>query len=110
MRQEWFNPDNGRHYLIELFEDLLGDSILIRRWTGMRRPGNQKMALMASYEEALHQLKVIEDKRRQRGYRPLVAGDMNSLSAGRLRQTLLINRIDECSKSPASMHLRSRPP
>lgn len=25
MRQEWFNPSNGRRYLVELFEDLLGD-------------------------------------------------------------------------------------
>jgi hypothetical protein len=68
MRQEWFNPSNGRRYLIELFEDLLGDWILIRRWMGMRRPGNQKMALMPSYEKALDHIKRIEGKRQKRGY------------------------------------------
>ena len=68
MRQEWFNPANGRRYLIELFEDLLGDWILVRRWSGLRRPGNQKMALMSSYADALQQLKGIENTRMKRGY------------------------------------------
>ena len=68
MRQEWFNPRNGRHYLIELFEDLLGDWILVRRWTGLRRPGNQKIALMTNHVDALRQLKSIENTRRRRGY------------------------------------------
>ena len=69
MRQEWFNPSNGRCYLVELFEDLLGDWVLVRCWAGANRPGNQKMAVMASQADAFHQLKSIEALRRKRGYR-----------------------------------------
>jgi predicted DNA-binding WGR domain protein len=68
MRQEWFNPGNGRRYLIELYEDLLGDWILLRSWSGLHRPGNSKMALMTSHADALQQLKSIEDIRQKRGY------------------------------------------
>lgn len=68
MRQEWFNPSNGRRYLVELFEDLLGDWVLVRRWAGTKRPGNQKMALMVNHADALHHLKSIEVLRRKRGY------------------------------------------
>ena len=57
MRQEWFNPGNGRRYQVELFEDLLGDWVLVRCWAGAKRPGSQKMALMANQAAALHQLK-----------------------------------------------------
>ena len=68
MRQKWFNPENGRSYLVNVFQDLLGDWVMIRRWSGACRTGNQKMAVMPSYAEALHQLKCIEGKRLQRGY------------------------------------------
>jgi hypothetical protein len=66
MRQEWFNPSNGRRYLVELFEDLLGDWVLVRCWAGANRPGNQKMAVIQA--DAFHQLKSIEALRRKRGY------------------------------------------
>ena len=68
LRQEWYNPHNQRRYLAELFEDLLGDWILIRRWWGARRKGNQKMALVASYAEGLEHLANIDSKRKARGY------------------------------------------
>lgn len=68
MRQDWFNPSNGRHYRVELFEDLLGDWVLVRRWAGAKRPGNQKMALMANHAQALQHLKSIEALRKKRGY------------------------------------------
>jgi predicted DNA-binding WGR domain protein len=71
MRQEWFNPSNGRRYLVELFEDLLGDWVLIRRWAGPSRSGNQKIAVMATYDAALSQFRRIEGKRQKRGYRKI---------------------------------------
>jgi len=68
MRQEWFNPHNGRHYLVDLYEDLFGDWILIRRWWGARRTGNQNMAMMPSRADALNEVRNIEVKRRSHGY------------------------------------------
>jgi hypothetical protein len=68
MRQEWFNPMNGRRYQVDVFEDMLGDWVLIRRWSGACRSGNQKMTIAKDYAQALQQLKGIESKRRQRGY------------------------------------------
>jgi hypothetical protein len=68
MRQEWFNPYNGRHYLVDLYEDLFGDWILIRRWWGARRAGNQKTAMMLSHADALNEVRNIEVKRRSHGY------------------------------------------
>jgi len=47
---------------------LLGDWVLVRCWAGANRPGNQKMAVMASQADAFHQLKSIEALRRKRGY------------------------------------------
>jgi hypothetical protein len=68
MHQEWFNPQNGRRYLVSVFQDLLGDWVMIRRWSGTCRSGNQKMTIAHDYADALQQLKGIEGKRRQRGY------------------------------------------
>ena len=68
MRQEWYNPQNERRYLVELFEDLLGDWILVRRWWGVKRRGNQKMALVSSYADGLQHLANIDGKRKARGY------------------------------------------
>jgi hypothetical protein len=68
MHEEWFNPINGRSYLVNVFQDLLGDWVMVRRWSGSCRSGNQKMAVLSSYADALHQLKSIDGKRRQRGY------------------------------------------
>jgi hypothetical protein len=72
MRKEWFNPYNGRRYQVEVFEDLLGDWILLRRWSDFCRAGNQKVVVLASYHDALNQVKSIEGKRRLRGYRPVM--------------------------------------
>jgi hypothetical protein len=68
LRQEWFNPNNGRRYQVEVFQDLLGDWILVRRWSGSCRSGNQKMVVLPSCEVALQQVKSIGGKRRLRGY------------------------------------------
>jgi hypothetical protein len=68
MLQEWYNPQNERRYLAELFEDLFGDWILIRRWWGVKRRGNKKMALVASYADGLKHLANIDSKRQARGY------------------------------------------
>jgi predicted DNA-binding WGR domain protein len=71
MRQEWFNPGNGRRYLVEVYQDLLGDWVLIRRWAGSGRSGNQKMAVLSNYQEAMKQVNGIAGKRRIRGYQPV---------------------------------------
>jgi predicted DNA-binding WGR domain protein len=71
MRQEWFNPGNGRRYLVEVYQDLLGDWVLIRRWAGSGRSGNQKMAVLGNYQEAMKQVNGIAGKRRIRGYQPV---------------------------------------
>jgi len=68
MQQEWYKPDNGRRYLAELVEDLFGDWILIRRWWGAKRKGNQKMALVQSYADGIERLANIDGKRKARGY------------------------------------------
>jgi hypothetical protein len=68
MRQEWINPNNGRHYLVEVYQDLLGDWVLIRRWAGSCRSGNQKMVVLGNFQEAMAQVKGIDGKRRIRGY------------------------------------------
>lgn len=68
MRQDWFNPSNARRYQVEVFQDLLGDWILMRRWSGSQRPGSQKMAVLPSYGDALHQVKRLDGQRRLRGY------------------------------------------
>ena len=72
MRQDWFNPNNGRRYQVEVFQDLLADWILVRRWSGSCRSGNQKMVVLPSYHDALNQVKSIDGKRRLRGYRPVM--------------------------------------
>ena len=68
MRQEWYNPQNERRYLAELFQDLFGDWILIRRWWSAKRKGNQKMALVQSYADGMERLANIDDKRKSHGY------------------------------------------
>jgi hypothetical protein len=68
LRQDWFNPNNGRRYQVEVFQDLLGDWILVRRWSGSCRSGNQKMVVLPSCDDALNQVRSIAGKRRLRGY------------------------------------------
>jgi hypothetical protein len=70
MRKEWFNPSNGRRYQVEVFQDLLGDWILVRHLSGSCRSGNQMMAVLPSCHDALNQVKSIDYKRRPRGYQP----------------------------------------
>lgn len=68
MRRKWHNPCNGRHYQAELYQDLLGDWILIRTWRGDRHRGNEKMAVVASYQDGLDQISRIASIRTRRGY------------------------------------------
>ena len=68
MKQEWFNPSNGRRYKVEVYEDLLGDCVLMRRWEGCYKPGNQKMAVLSNYDAAMKEVQTIETKRRLNGY------------------------------------------
>jgi predicted DNA-binding WGR domain protein len=57
---------------VEVYQDLLGDWVLMRRWAGSCRSGNQKIALFGNCEEAMKQVKGIEGKRLAKGYRHVV--------------------------------------
>ncbi len=81
MRQEWFNPLNGRHYFVEIYQDLLGDWVLMRRWAGSCHSGNHKMAVLGNCEEAMKQVKGIEGKRRVKGYRQVERLEANSTTS-----------------------------
>jgi predicted DNA-binding WGR domain protein len=69
LKWKWHNQSNNRHYQVELFFDLLGDWILIRRWKGIARRGNEKMAVVTSYQDGLNQVSRIDRLRTRRGYR-----------------------------------------
>lgn len=70
MRKQWLNPSNGRHYELHLYQDLLGDWVLLRIWCGKRHRGNAKQSLVPSYQAGLHQVSRIVAVRTRHGYRP----------------------------------------
>lgn len=69
IRKKWHNATNGRHYQADLYRDLFEAWILIRSWRGDRHRGNEKMAVVASYQDGLAQIKRIDSTRTRRGYR-----------------------------------------
>lgn len=69
MRIEWYNSQNGRSYLVDFFEDLLGDWILIRRWRGIKRRGNQKIEFMPNFEAGVAHIDQIHATRVRHGYK-----------------------------------------
>lgn len=68
MRIEWHNSQNGRHYVVYLFEDLLGDWVLLRRWYGSVRRGNHKIVCVKNYADGIIQINTISLKRTRHGY------------------------------------------
>lgn len=68
MRKQWQNTANGRQYTCLLFQDLLGDWVLIRSWHGHKHRGNEKMCVVPSYEDGVLQVGRIERLRTRRGY------------------------------------------
>jgi predicted DNA-binding WGR domain protein len=68
MKKQWQNTANGRQYTCVLYDDILGDWVLIRSWSGHNRRGNEKMAVVASYEDGLDKIGRIEKMRTRRGY------------------------------------------
>ena len=68
IRKHWHNPANGRHYQAHLYQDLLDAWILLRSWRGGRHRGNEKMAVVPSYEDGLAQIHRINSVRTRHGY------------------------------------------
>ena len=68
MRIEWYNPQNERYYLVDLYEDLLGDWIVLRLWRGSARKGNHKIVPAKSYVDGLDQIKDVSARRLRHGY------------------------------------------
>ena len=70
----WIHPEKQRYYSVALVRDLFGDWTLLQCWGGIgSQLGGQRVAWVESYEAGLEQIAAIGKRRRQHGYREVVA-------------------------------------
>lgn len=69
LSKSWFNPKTRRYYRAEIYQDLLGDWVLVRHWGAANsRLGNSKTDVITTYEEGLEKLESIIKQRHKRDY------------------------------------------
>lgn len=67
--QLWIHPQKRRYYRALLYQDLLGDWILLRDWGALdSKLGGMKTELLSSVREGEEKLELIAKRRRQHRY------------------------------------------
>lgn len=68
-RLTWHKPNNGRHYQVELKQNLFGNWILVRQWGSSKKRGGRRLEIICDdYQHACQQLQIIQKQRQRRGY------------------------------------------
>ncbi len=68
--QAWVHPDKARYYQVHLDRDLFGDWTLRKVWGGIDSSrGRKHNTAVPSYDEGIEQIREIDKRRSQHGYR-----------------------------------------
>lgn len=68
LRNIWFNAKNKRYYQVDMFEDLCGDWIMVKKWWGPKRSGREQFFLFLEKIDGLVELERTAKRRKHHGY------------------------------------------
>lgn len=67
--QLWIHPQKRRYYRASLYQDLLGDWILLRDWGALdSKLGGMKTELLSGLKDGEEKLRLIAKRRKQHHY------------------------------------------